>query len=150
MPEYERLKPYLARLDFKPADIYSFIMQILHILIYLQTVIPPVVPSEISSESFFVDDDEQLLFSNYYLAYLLPSVFDDNSANENMVGNKVSFFIEAFTNILSELAEVERHLPVAKDKSMLAPLLSELKQTPAPKSLNTLYKVRSRLQEVLP
>jgi GGDEF domain-containing protein len=148
-PEYEKLKPRLEGLDFKPDDIYSFIMQILHILIYLQTVIPPVVPSKIGSESFYADDDKQLILGNCYLTYLLPSIFSDYSAKEDAQGNKTSCFIEAFTGLLSELAEWEKQLLKANDKPLLTALLSELKQTPASKSLNTLYKVRSRLQEIL-
>ncbi len=133
---YPSLKAYIQKDTITESIILDWCHQLLNLIIYLQSLVPPVVPPLFSEENLLVGDDCQLILSNVEANYLFACLKhgEQNSSNTDV----------DYQAVIVSLGQLM--LSVSKDRdSKIANLLQALKD-PLSKELNTAYKVRQALK----
>lgn len=133
---YDSLKIYVGKNKITEGQVIDWCHQLLNVLIYLQSLVPPVVPSLFSQENLLVGKDEQLVLTqldaNYLFACLKTG--EQNSSNTDL----------DYQAVIVSLGQLMLSLLNDKD-TKIESLFSRLKD-PLPKDLNSAYKVRQALK----
>lgn len=125
-------------------------MQILNALIYLQAMVPPVVPPHLSKCVYLDNASGQVLFADFELPYLLPWWWCEfelkqdemNAAAQGRPVKAYCLVIESFAEIMQLMLN---NCVSAQPK--LQELLSALKLSPLPVEFNTIYKIRTAFKD---
>lgn len=137
---YPTLADYLQTKELDGETLLDWFYQLLNLLIYLQSLVPPIVPSPLTEESLLVGDDDLLLLHNFEANYLFACLphGEQSTSNTDLNYQKIIVSIGQLLGNLTERYTLRPQLNIA-------PLLSKLKE-PLPKELNSAYKVRAALK----
>jgi GGDEF domain-containing protein len=129
----------------------DLLLQLCNSLIFLQSVIPPVVPPPLTASNLLVGGDNHLLLVEYELPYLFPALHKSASISDNeMHAVAHGKAVPAYTAVIASFASLfENLLPAGIDGSGLAELLSRVAGTDLPPKLNTIYKIRAAIKEAI-
>ncbi len=125
--------------------------QMCNSLIYLQTVMPPVIPPALSPNLFIVDKATRLILVDYEIPYLFPlwhhaAAVSSEEMQAVAQGRPIAAYnpiIRSFASVMASIARASRQC----DKR-LTDMLNRLQEDALPAELNTIYKVRSALKEL--
>jgi GGDEF domain-containing protein len=149
-----RLEPSLT--DFLAAAgavdfalIADWAVQICNSLIYLQSLMPPVVPPVLLPGCFVVTPEQHLILVDYEVPYLFPSChqgFELSGSDIQAVTQGRP--IPAYEPVVRSLGRMLGRLAVesAGSNQSLSRLFDRLQADQLPTDLNTIYKIRSALR----
>lgn len=129
---YMSLENYVSKSNFDDI-LLDWSHQLLNILIYLQTLIPPIVPPPFSLQNLVVGTDNHLILNNFEADYLFACLPDgeQQSSNSDLNSQAIVSLGQLFMNL--------------KPEARLTTLFQKL-QNPLPKELDSPYKVRAALK----
>jgi len=138
------LKDY-SRNKIGEETITNWCYQLLNLIVYLQSLIPPVVPPLFSQENLLVNENQHLLLTNFEAGYLFACL-----ANGEQITSNTDLDYQA---VIVSIAQLMKDL--IDSSSMAEPKINSLFEklkSPLPKDLGTAYKVRAALKpfEVCP
>lgn len=133
---YPSLKMYIQKATITEEIILDWCHQLLNLIIYLQSLVPPVVPPLFNNENLLVGQDNQLILSNHEANYLFACL---NHGEQNSSNTDVNY-----QAVIVSLGKLMLSLANGKE-TKIANLLKKLND-PLPKELNTAYKVRQALK----
>jgi hypothetical protein len=119
--------------SIEPAVAAGWAHELLQALIYLHTLVPPVIPSKNLVSLLFVDQDQSLVVSNFHLPYLLDEL--ESATNELALRDFASAMQLLFKSTKSAPPEVNE-------------LVEKLLSQKVPEEINTLYKLRTVLKRI--
>lgn len=133
---HESLKTYADKNKITELQIIDWCHQLLNLLIYLQSLVPPVIPTLFTKDNLFVGDEEQLILTNFEANYVFAclNIGEQNSSNTDL----------DYQAVIVSLGRLMLNLLGDKD-TKIESLLNRLKN-PLPKELNSAYKVRQALK----
>lgn len=134
------------------SNILEWTIQICNGLIYLQSLIPPVVPPPLEECVYVVPDTNQIIFIDYEIPYLFPHWYQKIPVSNLEIeaalqGRPVAAYgpvIQSLSRLLKSLFKLSP-VPLAK----FSTLLDKISQVDLPRDLNTIYKIRSAVKEIL-
>lgn len=137
LPEVELtpIEQFIAarKISNQPSIASAWAHDLVQALIYLHTLIPPVIPSRNLQALLFVDKQQSLVVSNFHLAYLLDEL--ESATNEAVLRDFASTLQWLFKSTKTEHTEI-------------ADLIGKLSQKKVPEEVNTLYKLRTVLKRI--
>lgn len=111
--------------------------QLLNLVIYLQSLVPPIVPALFNTENLLVNDAGHLVLVNFEANYLFACLA--HGAQSSNTDLNYQAIIVNIGQLISEILN--------DDESKLKSLLQRLKQ-PLPKEFDTAYKLRALLKPI--
>ncbi|GEM_PF-2070094 len=148
----ECLSGYLSENPLlKVSRVVDWGMQLCNSLIYLQGLMPPVVPPPLSPEMVTVEPGSRLVLTDFELPFLFPSwCYAVEMTGEDLQAVAQGRPIAAYDPVIRSLGTVLGDLLRQADRQVepLARLFSTLAKGPLPAELNTVYKIRSALKEI--
>lgn len=145
------LAEFLETANAFDSDLISqWAVQICNSLIYLQSLMPPVVPASLSFGCFIVNDQKHLVLVDYELPYLLPAFCQGFNLSELEIQAVIQGRpTPAYEPVVRSLGRMLGRLAGdAGGERKFVELLERLQAEKLPADLNTIYKVRSALKAV--
>lgn len=129
------------------AMLVDWSMQICNIIIYFQTLMPPVVPTELTKERLLISPDGTLFITDFEADYLFPEWYQPHAVTkEEMDAAQQGRPIRAFEPVIVSFARLMRSL--IDDENQVSAVFDSLTDKVWPKHLNTVYKIRSELKRI--
>jgi GGDEF domain-containing protein len=134
------------------AIMLDWLVQMCNALIYMQGVVPPIVPP-VLDECLYIDISKgSPAIVDYELPYLLPDCYTSlevtaQEAEAASQGRPVAAYRPVIESLASFMESVQKSCPTGCKR--LADLIQKLRAEDLPKGLNTIFKIRAALTEVL-
>jgi len=145
------LTEYLSMASIDSLTVLDWALQICNSIIYLQGLMPPVVPSAPSKSSLIVSADKHLVLTGFEIQYLFPAWHEPTQiSGEEIMAVNQGRPVPAFTNVITGFAELIRWLiaSLCDPSEQLTTLFARMGGDLLPADLNTVYKLRSALKRI--
>lgn len=130
------LKTYIETNQIDSPVVLDWCHQLLNLVIYLQSLAPPIVPGLFNRENLLVSKTGQLLLFDFEANYLFACLGHGEQSSSNTDLNYQAIIV-SIGQLISEL--------LTNNDSQLKPILQKLQQ-PLPKEFNSAYKLRALLK----
>lgn len=145
------LGDYLLVEEIDGLTLLDWALQILGSIIYLQGLMPPLVPPPPGDSSFIVGSGKHLVLVEFEIPYLFPNWHQPSqiSAEEILAvaqGRPVAAYAPVLTGLARLMSELISRLPHPPGE--LAALLSCLQTEELPAEWNTVFKLRSAVKRI--
>lgn len=149
--EGKPLAEYLSGSRIDGLTVLDWALQICNSIVYLQGLMPPVVPPPPAKDSIVVSADKDVVLIGFELQYLFPAAHGPGQiSGDEMMAVAQGRPVAAYTSVLAGFADLAawllEHLDHPPDR--LASLFARLRQDELPPDLNTVYKLRAALRRI--
>jgi hypothetical protein len=145
------LSDYASRHDIGSFDVLDWALQICNSVIYLQGLMPPVVPPPPDERSFVVSEQKHLVLFDFEVPYLFPDWYQPGQmSGEDILAVAQGRPVAAYTPVLSGFACLMRSLVVrvCDPSGDFAALLQRFKDGEVPAEYNTFFKLRAAVKQI--
>lgn len=145
------LADYASRHDIGSFDVLDWALQICNSIIYLQGLMPPVVPPPPDERSFMVSEQKHLVLVDFEVPYLFPDWYQPGQmSGEEILAVAQGRPVAAYTPVLSGFARVMRSLVarVSDPCGDFAALLQRFTDGEVPARYNTFFKLRAGVKQI--
>lgn len=145
------LPDYVSASQIDSLTVLDWALQICNSIIYLQGLMPPVVPPPPAKDSIIVSGDKHLVLTGFEIQYLFPAAHEPSQISaDEMIAVAQGRPVAAYTAVLAGFAELVSWLLASLDTppERLVSLFARLRTENLPPDLNTVYKLRSALKRI--
>lgn len=145
------LADYASRHYIGRFDVLDWALQICNSIIYLQGLMPPVVPPPPDERSFVVSEQKHLVLVDFEIPYLFPDWYEcGQMSGQDILAVAQGRPVAAHTPVLSGFARLMRSLAerVCDPFSDFAALLQRFTAGEVPAEYNTFFKLRAAVKQI--